>query len=313
MKLSSPSPSLPLLCIVVACLLAGNQRNARAATITVTSTADSGPGTLRDALASVADGDTIDASGVSGTIALTSGELLVTNSVDILGPGPANLAVDGNFPNTTNRVFHIAQSNIVTIASLTITNGASVFTDLGTGILNDHSTLTVSNCTLSGNSAHNGGGIYNDGAFGGSATLTVIASALSGNSAGEGGGIFNDGAGGGSATLTVNNSTLSGNVANFDGGGIVNDGAGGGSATLAVNNSTLSGNTGGHGGGIYNNGGFSGSATLTVNSSTLSTNSAGEGGRHLQRHFQRQRDADRQQQHPERQLGHFRRRHLQHR
>src|SRR5262245_24260687 len=68
----------------------------RAATITVMNTADSGAGSLRQALAGAADGDTIDAAGVSGTILLTSGELVVSNSVTILGPGPANLAVDGN-------------------------------------------------------------------------------------------------------------------------------------------------------------------------------------------------------------------------
>jgi len=43
--------------------------------IPVTSTADSGAGTLRDPLASATDGDNIDATGVSGTILLTSGEL----------------------------------------------------------------------------------------------------------------------------------------------------------------------------------------------------------------------------------------------
>ena len=73
-------------------------------TITVTSTADSGAGTLRAALASAADGDTIDASGVTGTILLTSGELLVTNSVTILGPGPANLAVNGNAAMTPGQI-----------------------------------------------------------------------------------------------------------------------------------------------------------------------------------------------------------------
>src|SRR6266481_8961339 len=90
------------------------------ATINVTSTADSGAGTLRAALASAADGDTIDASGVTGTILLTSGELLVTNSVTILGPGPANLAVNGN---AAGRVFHVGSGTVVTIAGLTITNG----------------------------------------------------------------------------------------------------------------------------------------------------------------------------------------------
>ena len=43
--------------------------------IVVTNTNDSGPGSLRQALADANDGDTIDATGVSGTILLTSGEL----------------------------------------------------------------------------------------------------------------------------------------------------------------------------------------------------------------------------------------------
>src|SRR5437867_4167090 len=61
--------------------------NVSAATNIVTSTADSGAGSLRQALASAADGDTIDATSVSGTILLTAGELLVTNSVVIIWSG----------------------------------------------------------------------------------------------------------------------------------------------------------------------------------------------------------------------------------
>ena len=61
-----------------------------ASTHTVKSIADSGPGTLRDALASASDGDRIDATRVHGTIQLTSGELFVGKSVVIAGPGPAN-------------------------------------------------------------------------------------------------------------------------------------------------------------------------------------------------------------------------------
>src|SRR5579859_4585049 len=75
----------------------------RAATITVTSTADSGAGTLRSALINTANGDTINFS-VTGTITLTNGELLVTNNVTILGPGPASLALNGN---ANSRVFHV--------------------------------------------------------------------------------------------------------------------------------------------------------------------------------------------------------------
>src|SRR5262245_15774005 len=99
--------SFVLFAIAVPC-------SVRAATITVNSTDDpagpSGTTTLREALAAAADGDTIDATGVSGTILLTGGELLVTRNVTILGPGAANLAVNGN---ATGRVFHITAGTLV--------------------------------------------------------------------------------------------------------------------------------------------------------------------------------------------------------
>src|SRR5664280_1967901 len=81
----------------------------RAATLTVTNTNDTGAGSLRDALAGAADADTIDLS-IAGTILLTNGELVVTNNINIVGPGPAALLIDGN---GTNRVFHIGPSNVV--------------------------------------------------------------------------------------------------------------------------------------------------------------------------------------------------------
>jgi len=134
-------------------------------------------------------GDTIDL-GVTGTITLTTGELLVNKSVTINGPVWIT-DIDGNH---ATRVFHVSGGVTATIDGLTITNGqASGFShsDGGGGIYNDQSTLTVSNCTLSGNSAHAGGGIFND-AYLGSATLEVTSSTLSGNSSGGGGGIFNE-------------------------------------------------------------------------------------------------------------------------
>ena len=50
------------------------------------------------------DGDIIGFA-VTGTIGLTSGELLVAKSITISGPGAENLAVNGN---AKVRVFHIA-------------------------------------------------------------------------------------------------------------------------------------------------------------------------------------------------------------
>jgi hypothetical protein len=74
--------------LIVAALLVVGVTPLHAASISVVNTNDSGPGSLRDSLASAANGDTIDASGISGTVTLTSGELLVTNNVRITGPGP---------------------------------------------------------------------------------------------------------------------------------------------------------------------------------------------------------------------------------
>jgi len=67
----------------------------RAATITVTNTNDSGPGSLRQALTIANDGDTI-AFAVTGTIGLTSGGLVISKSVTISGPGADQLSIDGN-------------------------------------------------------------------------------------------------------------------------------------------------------------------------------------------------------------------------
>src|SRR6266513_5857108 len=120
--------------------------------ITVTNTNDSGPGSLRQALADANNGDTINFA-VTGTIGLTSGELLVANSITISGPGAGNLAMNGN---ANSRVFHIGSGQTVTIADLTITNGA------GGGIYNDHAVLTLNDCTITGNSS-SFGTIHNDG------------------------------------------------------------------------------------------------------------------------------------------------------
>ena len=54
---------------------------------------DNGVGSLRQALADANDGDIIDATGVSGVITLSTGELLVDKSVTMNGAGAELLAV----------------------------------------------------------------------------------------------------------------------------------------------------------------------------------------------------------------------------
>jgi polymorphic membrane protein len=235
----------------------------QATTITVTNNNDSGPGSLRQALADVNDGDTINFA-VTGTIGLTSGELVIDKSVTISGPGPDLLAVSGSYQQFIG-VFHVMSGHTVTIEGLTVSNGYG-------GIYNDHATLTVSNCTVQYNRADWGGGIYNDAYYQGSATLTIVNSTISGNCAcgggAYGGGIYSDG------TLTIINTTVSGNAAITPspeegyGGGIY---AGGGA--LTISGSTITGNFASLWGGGINGGG-------TITNSTISGNTAGGGNDH---------------------------------
>src|SRR6266536_2575409 len=170
----------------------------------VTSAADDGtPGTLRSAMAAAAPGDSItfDPSLTGQTITLTGGQLLIDKNLSITGPGAAQLTISGNH---TTHAFQVPEGVSAMIEGLTIRDG---YAEQG-GAIYKLGTLTVSQSTLSGNSALSwGGGIYNLG------TLTVSHSTLSGNSAPVGGGIYNF-----INTLTLSHSTLSGNSARFGGG-----------------------------------------------------------------------------------------------
>ena len=255
-------------------------------TITVTSPADNGPGSLRDAIAAAPSGATINFA-VAGTIMLTNGELLITKDLAIVGPGPGNLTVQRSMASGIMdfRIFHVAVGNSL-ISGLTVINGRET---LGGGIMNED-TLTLSNMVFIGNAVTNlsglegaGGGIYNTN----NATMTVYNSVIStnqaqgGNFKGSGGGIYNAG------TLTLLNSKIDANTSDGQqggfGGGIYNF------QTLVLDHSTVNGNfaigkTGrlgapAQGGGIYT----VGSArlvlsTVSQNSATSGDGSAGDGG-----------------------------------
>src|SRR5262249_31787071 len=143
-------------------------------------------------------GDTIDFDPALqvGTIALTSGELVIGVSLVIDGPG-VGLAVSGG---GAGRVFHITAGVDVTIEGLIITGGAA---ELGGGGLNEGGGLTLADPQLTdsraagggpGSSARGGGAA----SVGPGASLTVVSSVIAANFAqGAGGGA--DGGTGGSA------------------------------------------------------------------------------------------------------------------
>jgi hypothetical protein len=125
---------------------------ARAAAITVSTTNDSGVGSLRQAIFDAISGDTINCS-VIGRITLTNGELLITKDLTIIGPGAINLAVSGNY---SSRVFEIGSNVTVSISGLTIAAGVA---SSGGGLLTSADNLIVSNCNFSANVAAGANGI----------------------------------------------------------------------------------------------------------------------------------------------------------
>src|SRR5262249_19529045 len=93
-------------------------------TLTVMNTADSGPGSLRAAIAASGSGDTITFAGslAGQTITLTSGELVIDHSLAILGAGGENaVSISGN---GASRVFDISAGGATeTLAHLRVVRG----------------------------------------------------------------------------------------------------------------------------------------------------------------------------------------------
>jgi len=235
-------------------------------TLTVTNDNDSGSGSLRAELGAAVAGDTIRfAPSAYGTITLTSGELNVATSVDIEGPSAAQLIVSAG---GKSRVFYVPPTIAATISGLTITDGSAGSALHGGGLYNQ-GTTTITDCTISGNSAGAGGGVASRTNSGTDQALTLTDCTISGNSASEGGGVYNYG------LATLNHCTISGNSAGR-GAGVMNSHTDVYPvATLTLNSCTISGNSGGNngvGGGLYNANG------VTLNGCTISGNSAGKGG-----------------------------------
>lgn len=282
--------------LLVTLLFAVVANQSRISALTVTNTNDDGPGSLREAIALAAPGETIEfsLSGCPCTIALTSGQLTVDKSLAIIGPKFAQLTISGT---NSSRVFLIQQSPLpdavaVTLERLRITGGRTPTS--GGGIFSVNANLTIRNSVIAGNVAgSDGGGIYNSGGM-----LSVISSRIADNQAigGSGGGIASDNF----SELVVRDSTVSNNNSFGAGGGISvaghttaavvastvdrnrADGLGAGINTsdsiTAVTNSTISTNTPltlsrpDSGGGIVNYANAGSAALLTVSSSTVTQN-----------------------------------------
>lgn len=203
---------------------------AHSATFTVDTLADSGTGSLRDAIARAnasAEADVIQFNpGLQGTIDLTGGELVVTNSVSIAGPGAAKVTIDAN---GRSRVFRLdnpaAEARSWTISGLTITRGAATAAnaDSGGALFYENPTsssarpsLTLSGVVFSANKAsRKGGAVSVSGANLTLGGVTLGANEARGGFQPSGGALYLD-----RGLLTMQHSRVIDNSAELTGGGI---------------------------------------------------------------------------------------------
>ncbi|MFM8320955.1 MAG: choice-of-anchor Q domain-containing protein [Chloroflexota bacterium] len=157
-------------------------------TITVTNTLDTGPGSLRDAIAAACPGDTI-----TFNLPAASGIVLLS-TIQI----SSNLTIDASAVGGVTLYGGLTPLSAANIAPLNITGGSVQLIDIS--VLNGYGPVMA-------------GGIFNAG------VLQITGGTLSGNRAGfHGGSISNFG------SLTLDGVTFTGNQATYQGGAISNMG-----------------------------------------------------------------------------------------
>jgi hypothetical protein len=203
----------------------------RAAFYTVSTIADSGPGSLRQAI--------LDANGnpgndsilftTNGRVTLAEALPMVTDNTAILGSGKEQLAISGN--NAVQILsFQAGTSNL--LSGLALVNGLASNYANGAAIVN-LGTLTINDCALRNNTNRSGwgGAVFNSG------IMVISNSEFSGNQVkGEDGGINGGGggagSGGGGAGMGGALFCASGTVA-INGSAFIYNGSTGGSAGVA--------------------------------------------------------------------------------
>jgi hypothetical protein len=215
-------------------ILCGGFRPAQAATFIVSNNADSGAGSLRQAVLnanSAATGDTIEfTSAVYGaTITLSSEIFLGSNgggTLTINGPGANRLIIDGGAGS--NRIFQTL--GIVTIRGATLQNGGGpAFNDIGSAIRGNFGTIVLDGVVVQNNQSNQNGAVF----FQLGSNHQIINSTIAGNTAALCAGVRAD-----QTSLTITNSTFSGNNSTSAGGGLCIWDA----STAIIRNSTIANN-----------------------------------------------------------------------
>lgn len=265
-------------------------------TILVTNTADSGDGSLRQAITQANIGADTQAinfqAGLTGAIALSTPLPDLTTPILINGPGANQLTVQRSTAAGTPdfRVFTIPQFGIASISRVTISNGRPTANQAGGGVSN-RGTLTMTECNVYGNNLSpvifdaGGGGLFNAG------IMTLINCNIGGFAPGQG----NGASGGGAGIMEIGTLVMTGgSIVGNAGTGI--DVAQGGTTLINVNISSNSvfGGAGGvnvHGGAtlinclVSNNSSMVGGGGINVEgggliaiNTTISGNTSGQGG-----------------------------------
>ena len=160
----------------------------------MTNTNDSGPGSLRDAIAQAnanpgPDTITFDPS-VTGTITLTSGPLHISDGpLTITGPGAGALAVDGNALSPIFTIFEAVPACpavsgpsdfLVSISGLTLQNGKNTGAGGAGGAISSFHSVALDSVVIKNSVAIAGGGVYIFAQYAGQA-LTITNSQFLGN------------------------------------------------------------------------------------------------------------------------------------
>jgi len=271
------------------------------AVFTVTTTADAGSGSLRQAI--------LDANAISGadsvdfdnavfatpqSIGVLGGEMTITDAVSINGPGATLLTLLGSpVASDINRFFSIANAGTVAISGMTLSHGLTTssggairatsnvdlhlanvtfdtnkVTDFSTYagavyLVNSNVSCTLLDSTFVGNEAESGGAIGTSGVSADIQRCTFSANVCR---SGDGGAI--NGYSFGTGSLTISNSTFHGNISiGGNGGAIMSYGS-----PTFITNSTFVANSCARGGGALT------SDSMAVRNSTITGNSAGQSG-----------------------------------
>lgn len=248
--------------------------------VMVTSTADSGPGSLRHVIENACDGTTIsfDPALNGSSIILTSGEIFIDKPLTFFGNGIENTIISSN---NNSRIFniqslgtiidgiHFQNGNVPTTGGLEQTSGGAIYAS--------EANMIISNCKFTSNTASIGGAIAFHGVQPQSgevladitmSELVIFNTTFQNNSAATGGALETR-----YANTTIENVLFSGNKATSQGGGMYLF-----TSTTTVTNITVSGNyADNYNGGIFAYVPSSGNIgeSFTMTNSVVSGNDAG--------------------------------------